>query len=568
MTNERDDVPSNSQPTDWEDRLVDRALEELHGDRPPDLLPAIERALRGDRRPTAAGGANRLSPGSWLAMALAAAALFVAVLTWTLRTPTAPGLAERFEVAVVVGELAPLTAIGNDSVLRPGAPAVIALARGDRLRTAAHTGTVVDFAPFGTIRTEPGTILEVVDMDVRAKNGWVTAGSLALAVVAGGAAWHWIGERGRAEAGEVLRIESPTAGGGNGAASAQGDLTALQRENEELRQRVASLEGEARSRPKIDAPESPAAEPAVAAATAAPPATAAVFGDARYQDLLAAIDWQTMGRVAGEMGLPLVELMQKIEAGEELPMELAIKISKLNMQLVEQLPKILEAGLPGTTANGSYTHPLIVSNQLASLLANGNLPLSPAQRDAMASLVRGFAAEAQGIQDGPAELELDRVLAEVAMKDRMYNELEQQLGAEQRALVYPEGAGSFDGTSLFRSGLVWQGMAHPVNAADPAGYVESTARALTDQIELTGEAATRMRAILEQAAQSAPPETWAPSSPAERSQSARFLRAGRAMRAAQLQQAWMRRVLHEVPLTPAQREQLRTMRRVFVPLPR
>lgn len=154
------------------------------------------------------------------------------------------------------------------------------------------------------------------------------------------------------------------------------------------------------------------------------------------------------------------------------------------------------------------------------------------------------------------------------MKDRMYDELAQQLSPDQRARLYPEGAGTFDGTSLFRSGLMWQGIAAPVESGTPSAYADSTTAALTEQLGLAGDAATQVRAILAQAATSAPAEVWTAGSPVERSKNARFLRSGRTLRAAQLQQNWMRRVLREVPLSADQQKRLRTMQRVFVPVPR
>ena len=569
----------NEAPNDWEDRLVDRALQELHGDRPPDLAAAVERALRADaavaggaKKQSDGAGGERLTAGTLAAMVLAAAALLCALLSWawTPRGATWSGAGARFEVAVARGEL---TLLSADRAPMPaitaGTSATLLIARGDRLHTAAHADTAMNFGPFGSVRTVPSTVLEVVDMDVRTKNGWVTAGSLALAVVAGGASWHFIGSRTSAEPGEVLELHTP----GDGALAAElqaarGSGDRLKDENEALRQRIDALEAAARERVATAAAAPPAPAEDATPEVATPATHAPTFEDANFADLLGAVDWEVMGKVAAQMGMPLVELMKKLEAGEELPMELAVEIGKLNMQLVAELPKIMKAGLPGTPGNGVFTHPLIVGNQLASLLQSGNLPLDGAQRAAIGALVRGFSAEASAIQDGPAELDLDRVVAEVAMKDHMYDEIAQQLGPEQRALLYPEGAGNYDGTSLFRSGLIWQQVVSPIEASNPAGYVDTTAANLTSKFHFEGAVADQVRSIVDQTARAAPAEVWVAGSPIERSANGRFLRTGRAMRAAQLQQAWMRRVLREVPLSEQQRKQLRSMQKVFVPVPR
>jgi hypothetical protein len=572
-------APHDDAGLDWEDRLVDRALQDLHGDRPPDLAAAVERALRAgaatggaNRRISDGAGGGRLTAGTLAAMVLAAAALLCALLSWAWTPPAAwSGAGARFEVAVAQGELTLLSA-GRAPMppITAGNSAAMLIARGDQLHTAAHADTAMNLGPFGSVRTAPATVLEVVDMDVRTKNGWVTAGSLALAVVAGGASWHFIGSRTSAVPGEVINLHTD----GDGALAAElqaarssGDR--LKDENDALRHRIDALEAAARERvaTAAAAPPAPAED---AAPVAAAPATqhAPTFEDANYADLLGSIDWEAMGKVAAQMGVPLVELMKKLEAGEELPMELAVEIGKLNMQLVSELPKIMKAGLPGTPGNGVYTHPLIVGNQLASLLQSGNLPLDAGQRAAIGALVRGFSAEASAIQDGATELDLDRVVAEVAMKDRMYDEIAQQLSPEQRALIYPEGAGNYDGTSLFRSGLIWQQVVSPVEASDPAGYVDTTVANLATKFHFEGAVADQVRAILDQTARAAPSEVWSAGGAIERSANARFLRTGRAMRAAQLQQSWMRRVLREVPLSEAQRKQLRSMQKVIVPVPR
>jgi len=108
----------------------------------------------------------------------------------------------------------------------------------------------------------------------------------------------------------------------------------------------------------------------------------------------------------------------------------------------------------------------------------------------------------------------------------------------------------------------------PVEASDPAGYVDTTVANLATKFHFEGAVADQVRAILDQTARAAPSEVWSAGGAIERSANARFLRTGRAMRAAQLQQSWMRRVLREVPLSEAQRKQLRSMQKVIVPVPR
>lgn len=565
---------------DWEDRLVDRALQELHGDRPPDLAAAIEARWQREAGGDASDVASATGPGRRLrltarhaaaALLLAAAALLVAVLSWPRPDGPARVAAAQVAIEVVQGELvvsaveAPASRAATQRI-GAGQSAGVLLRRGDRMAAVGDAALTMFLGPFGMVRTEPHTLLEVRDMEVSLKNGWVAAGSLTLAVVAGAASWHLLTRSERAEAGQEIRMEAPPASEQHQQVlAAQAEAARLAQENDALKRQLQDLEGKLQRRAveaRAPVPEEPTPDDAPPAA-----ATGPAIDDARWHDVLAKIDWEVMGRVAAEMGIPLVELQKALEAGEEMPMELAIKIGSLNMKLVEQLPALLKAELPGAGPNGVYTHPLVVGNQLVSLLQSSGQPLSQAQRAAVEAIVRRYGAENEGIHALPAELELDQIVTEVLMKDRMYEELARQLGPEQAALVYPEGAGAYDGTSLFRSGLVWQAFAQPVSAAGPAEYVQDVGRRLGERLGLEGAAADHARQILAEVARTAPAELWQASTPLEHTPQARMYRAGRTTRAAQTQQLWMRRILREVPLTAEQRQQLQQFTRVLVPLP-
>ena len=80
-----------------------------------------------------------------------------------------------------------------------------------------------------------------------------------------------------------------------------------------------------------------------------------LLSDPRFADVLSKIDWAKMGEITHEMSPVLAELVAAMtEEGAEIPMELAIKVQQLNSQLLGMIPALMEAGVPGFGANGSY----------------------------------------------------------------------------------------------------------------------------------------------------------------------------------------------------------------------
>jgi len=558
----------------WEDRLVDRALQEVHGDRPPDLLAAIERRLlepavtRGSAvsEAHAPRRAMRLLPALLMAAALLAVAVGLAV-NWTGRAERVPAVQVAMEVVAGRLELLDGGAVAP-RVLEPHATQMVLLQRGDRLRSAPRGGeeTELVIEPFGMVRMAPQTLMEVKEMDVSLKNGWVAAGSLTFAVVAGAATWHLITQHEHAQAGEVLKLEAPNQSALQGQLQAAlGNAQQLQQENQELKQKLATLEQQHRRQtvPVATGAEdqSPEKKPEAAPATA----SAVTFDDERFRDALAKVDWQVMGGASKELGSLLLQLAAAIEKGEEMPMELAAKIQELNAQLIKQLPALMKAELPGTGPNGVFTHPLVVGNELASMLAQSGLPLSDGERSALEGLVRRYTLENDGIHQQDPEVGLQSVIAELAMKERFYDEVSAQLSPEQRAAMYPDGAGRYGSTSLFRTGIVWATLSKPIDAGNPVDYAKSTSGDIARQIGLDDATAARVQAIVEDVSRQAPAAMWQAGSPIERMRG--FERSERAPLAAQTQLAWMQRVMRDVPLSAEQRTKLRQMRSVFVPVP-
>jgi hypothetical protein len=385
---------------------------------------------------------------------------------------------------------------------------------------------------------------------------------LTLSVVAGVATWHTLTRSETAVAGEMLRMEAKT------------DNPALAAENAQLRQRLAELERQnetlaaqaSREAAPVVAPEPAKPAPEPAADKPAPAVAVATFGDPRYDAALATIDWNVVGSVTKEMGPMLAELVAEMEKTGEVPTEIAIKIQSLNSKLVDQVPAILKAKLPGFGPNGSYTHPLIVANTLASTLLASGQPLDAAQRGKIEGLVRAFSVESQSIADQTREFDLEHLLAETEMKDRLYKEMSTLLTPDQHNAMYPAGSTGYDGVSLFNTGLMTRPYTEPVPSSGPADFARIASNKIGDQLGLDEAGSQAVRGIVERMT-SASPELWQ-DKPNSTETTLRMLKSGRTPAALRRQLAIMKEIQRQVPMSPEQRKKFASMKQVLVPIPR
>ncbi|MEO6597568.1 MAG: hypothetical protein ABIP94_22725 [Planctomycetota bacterium] len=609
---------------DWEDRFVDAALQELHGSKPPDLSARVVLAMQSTQH-SSAGATNgdlptllpkRRHKGStlpWLAL-VAAAMLLVGtlVVTWLQRPATwREQVVVQLEVHVFEGELesvqfarrehqrgdrqavdpttgALTTSELTTGELATGEPATGELATGafgvglprverhtagasatfrarpgNRLRTASSC--TAQIGPFGVLAAGPDTDLEVHSMELTWKHGVVAASTLTLAVVAGTATWYTLSHTETASAGEMLRLEADS-DGARGAAALAAENARLRQRVQELQQHNETMEAQASRTPAPMRPPEATSPPTPAEPAVAPPKTAA-FTDPKFDEALASVDWSVIGNVTNEMGPKLAELVAAMtKDGAEMPMDLALKVGELNAQLVKQLMGMPEPGLPGFGPNGTYTHPLMVANSLASTLEAAGQPLSDDQRATIGGLVRSFSAENQAIVDGSREFELEQLLAETEMKDRFYREVDTLLAPGQHGTAFPEGAGDHEGSSLFGTGTLTRPYGSPILAHDAAEFARIASNRLSEHIGFDEATAAKVRAVLERAV--AAPELWQhPTEPVETS-ALHMLRSGRTTTALRRQLEWMREIQRQVPLTPEQRKKLAAMKQVLVPLPR
>ncbi len=548
--------------TDWDDRIIDSALQEVGGQQPPDLSARILIAL-GEGAP---GQLPALPPpprsiaGSTM---LAAAFLCLGLLTaYVVSYAFDDGSrstveAERVALYVVSGqvEFVPADAQRPGEVVAAGSAVIVREPRGARMFVSKDSR--LQLGVFPMLRVEPATELEVRSMGVSMNNGVVAATSLAIGVVVGAVTWDSLSGPEARTSGEVVRLEAMAPDGVDYSV-----------ENARLMARVQGLEEQnARlmmMREGVAAPAIPEG-PVLAEALDKPDvATAMMFEDPKYADALSKVNWDAMGKATLEIQPLLNELVRILNEDGEISTEIAVQLEKLNVHLAGEIPTLMKAGLPGTGPNGAYTHPLVVANTLASTLNAAGKPLDAAQSAALAGLVKSFTAELDGVAAGPYEFQSETMMHEIEAKERFYAEMSQRLTAEQFATIYPKGSTDFDGLSLFGTGLMTRHLLRPIKAGNAADFAHRAGNRLADELGFSDAETVRLRTVLESVAGSSSGMWGKPSSAVERK--LKFLRAGRTQAALRNQVAMLRAIYLQFQLTPEQQEKLSSLTGVIVPL--
>ncbi len=187
------------------------------------------------------------------------------------------------------------------------------------------------------------------------------------------------------------------------------------------------------------------------------------------EEALRAMDWEVVGESLHAMPPLLDQLADALLNDKEMPASVG-EIQRWNGPLITQALTAQRAGVPGTSVNGTFTHPALVANMVYASLQHSNAPLSEEQIRTLDSLGKRFADEdARRLAAyQPGALELRKVIDECDLKDRFFAEVDGMLTPEQRGVLRPAGARGLLGMDLFSSGLVWATVTRPLPFSDRA----------------------------------------------------------------------------------------------------
>ena len=433
--------------------------------------------------------------------------------------------------------------------------------------TQLRTGTVpaaLQLTQFGTLYTETNTILDNQTMGIRQRKGAITIGAVTLAVLAGAVTFNALVWTEEAETGETLRLETADPQPGEFTAREQGLLD----ENAALRQQLADAEARA-TRTRMADEE--VAEPIAADLVAGEEISVeARFVDDKYGAALAEVDWKVVGEALKGMVPVSAALAEAILGGdgEGFLLALAGELQQFNGQLLGQLQPLMDGEIPGTGPNGTFTHPLVVANQVDQTLVAGDLPLSEEQRESLDAITSHYLAQDENLRVSAEgyELSLETILQETGMKAQMRSEIEGILSTEQHQMLYPDATRDYNGLDLFGTGLVWNQFAKPMRVDGPQGASTRLLGSFTTGLELGADQVERLRPLLDNWSRSYPAEYWSDKGNILEGQG--ILKTSRTRIAAERQLALFKAILASGTLTPEQREKFVNNNGVFVPLVR
>ena len=259
----------------------------------------------------------------------------------------------------------------------------------------------------------------------------------------------------------------------------QGELEAARSDNAALRAELEALKARAHAEPRTSPSE----------LDAAGGDRSSVYGPAAHRKALEAQDWGKAGEAVAKL-LPLLDtLTASLATGAELDQTSMLDIPKWNSPLQALAIDLVQKGVPGTGANGSFSHPAVSVNLVRATLEQGGLPLSADQHARLNDMGDRFVQEDERRQVGYGEgvLKLQMLLDEAALKDRFYAEIDAMLTEAQVNLLHPPAVRGRLGVDLFSSGIVWHTVAKPVQYKDVDDLARSLARTLMAQYKFTDE---------------------------------------------------------------------------------
>ena len=161
------------------------------------------------------------------------------------------------------------------------------------------------------------------------------------------------------------------------------------------------------------------------------------FGEAGKLDAVRETNWATLATAAKVVDDAVVEMYVLGKAGKPVPKETMLRlqenVEKMRTYEYRTIDKLPTAALH----NGEFTHPISMTNLVASLLANAGLPLTPEQVSAIEKLGAAFDAQFARLRQGWGKdvPRVRRMLEEYRLKGRFKDDLDAALTAEQRAAL-------------------------------------------------------------------------------------------------------------------------------------
>jgi hypothetical protein len=271
-------------------------------------------------------------------------------------------------------------------------------------------------------------------------------------------------------------------------------LRAAQKDAAESRKEVERLTTELE--PAKAAAAKASAPPALTASAPAPKGPRFAFGQFAT---LSQVDWKTVGENLNAMTPLVTKISEKLKKDGELPGEEYGKLQQHNGPLIAAAVKVMKE-LPGTGANGSFTHPAFQVNAIAAALDAAGKPLTDAEASALEKIGREFSDEdARRLQGYDASAyALQKTIDEADLRRRFFDAAFAALAEDQRDALTPPAVKGQLGFDLYSDGLLWMTVLRPLSfkEKDVDALVTAAAGVLNTALKIPREQQDTARGVI------------------------------------------------------------------------
>jgi hypothetical protein len=301
-------------------------------------------------------------------------------------------------------------------------------------------------------------------------------------------------------------------------------------------------------------------------AAPAPAKASGTVAVAGFEALVAEVDWKAVGKSLAEMTPLMPAFMDEWAKTQKLPAKTFGRINQANAGLVQAA--ITAAGhlkYDLMSANTAYTHPSFLVNAMAAALEAAGKPLTPAQLDAVSLVAAQSAAEETRRRAGYDESawELQKLLDESALKQRMVDACFAQLSAEQREILAPESVRGRLQADVLSPALIWLRTAQMLPFADRDDLARKATAATLDLLGMGEDKGGVVAAAVSDTLAGFPPEVL--DQPADAASMLGMLPLARVVDAATRELAMLKRLAETLRLEGDAAKGIRTATRVLVP---
>jgi len=213
--------------------------------------------------------------------------------------------------------------------------------------------------------------------------------------------------------------------------------------------------------------------------------------------VLGTVEWSQIGEHMAAMVPLCEEIAASLLEGKGLPSQAVGDAQKHNAVLV---PTALEihGKLPGTGANGAFTHPAFMANAIEAALRAAGMPLSRAQLTQLEELARRFADEDRRRLEGYAEdtFQLRRTVDEGDLRRRFSHDAMALLTPAQHERLRPPAIRDRLQLDLYSEAIFWGQFVRPARGEGRAEVATAASGALLPALGLTAEQEAAARAVV------------------------------------------------------------------------